>query len=642
MSNRDLTTTEHDALSLGLKFATGTHTNNLTEIITKNYRHTDTDFNKGFIQGIITASTHTTYTEHTLPRRYITALRTLAADHTIHITPSDKGGGIVLLDTHTYNNKMTSLLADEDTYELVNKTLIDRETDKFNKSIKSLLKNQYKSWSKLIDHHPKLPKMYGLPKIHKPNTPVRPIISGIGSAPHKIARKLAKTLSPLLGKISTSHLKNSGDLINRIRDLNMENKLMASLDVTSLYTNIPVKKCLDSLNTYLNETNTKLDLPTDTIIKLCTLVTNQCFFESQGTTYKQKFGLPMGSPLSGVLACLYLEFLESGPFKYIIPENALFLRYIDDALLIYPRHVNLENLVARLNDIEPSINFTYECESNATLAYLDVLLHRTGNTLQRSVFRKPTNKNDHIHFYSHHTTKIKSGLIIGFYLRALRICTPQHLDNEEKYLERSFKALHYPQSFIHRARMKAHKIHNKKDTNQTNQETTKRITLPTNSITTHLSKHLNKLDFNVTLQTSTTIRSILNKPHHNQTPPSEAGIYKVPCRQCDSFYIGETSRCLKKRIYEHRRALVLDNQLNALVQHRNLMQHNPDLSKAQIIKYARNPQIRKCLEAAIISTCCTIPQRPGSFQIAPILARLITAEHKITPHLSNNQLLEAG
>ena len=137
MSNRELTTTEHEALSLGLKFATGTLTNNLTEIVTKNYRHTDTEFNKGFIQGIITASTHTTNNEHTLPRRYITALRTLAEDHKIHITPSDKGGGVGLLDTHTYNNKITSLLADEDTYEIVNKTLIDRETNKFNKSLKT-------------------------------------------------------------------------------------------------------------------------------------------------------------------------------------------------------------------------------------------------------------------------------------------------------------------------------------------------------------------------------------------------------------------------------------------------------------------------------------------------------------------------
>lgn len=39
------------------------------------------------------------------------------------------------------------------------------------------------------------------------------IISCLGSAPHKLAKTLAKFLTPLLEIISLSHLKNSGDLI---------------------------------------------------------------------------------------------------------------------------------------------------------------------------------------------------------------------------------------------------------------------------------------------------------------------------------------------------------------------------------------------------------------------------------------------
>ena len=40
-------------------------------------------------------------------------------------------------------------------------------------------------------------------------------------------------------------------------------------------------------------------------------------------------------------------------------------------------------------------------------------------------------------FYSHHYSKIKTGLIIGFYLTAFRIYNPQHLDEEFKYIEHS-------------------------------------------------------------------------------------------------------------------------------------------------------------------------------------------------------------
>ena len=51
--------------------------------------------------------------------------------------------------------------------------------------------------------------------------------------------------------------------------------------------------------------------------------------------YKQKFRLPMGYPLSGVFAYIYLEFLESGPIRYILPSSASYFWYIDDILFIH-------------------------------------------------------------------------------------------------------------------------------------------------------------------------------------------------------------------------------------------------------------------------------------------------------------------
>ena len=55
-----------------------------------------------------------------------------------------------------------------------------------------------------------------------------PIISGIGTAPHNIVKSIAKISSPLLGTINFSHLKNSGNLLNKIRNMIIENKLVAS------------------------------------------------------------------------------------------------------------------------------------------------------------------------------------------------------------------------------------------------------------------------------------------------------------------------------------------------------------------------------------------------------------------------------
>ena len=82
------------------------------------------------------------------------------------------------------------------------------------------------------------------------------IISGINTTPHKIAKYLTKILTSLLGIISPSHFKKkkkTGNLLNKIRCINMENKLLASFDIQSLYTNLLVKKCISQLKTHLEK-----------------------------------------------------------------------------------------------------------------------------------------------------------------------------------------------------------------------------------------------------------------------------------------------------------------------------------------------------------------------------------------------------
>ena len=355
LSNTSLNPIEEEALSLGLKFATGHPKFDLADIISANYKHTDSNLNKGFIQGIIAASTTPGHTTPSIPYRYSIALANLAKNEHLTITSADKGGGTVIMNTIDYNNKMLDLLNDTSTYLPIDLTTIQRSIVNFNQTYKKIIGRKHDEWLALIEYHPRIPKIYGLPKTHKKDVPMRPIVSSIDSAPHKIGKALAKILTPLLGKISPAHLRNSGDLLNRIKHLDLHGMSLSSLDVKSLYTNIPVHKCIDKLEHYLKNTSLDLPFPADKILKLCTLCTNLCFFEFNGQFFKQISGLPMGSPLSGVLACLFLEFLEAGPFQYLLPPNSHYFRYIDDTLLIHPDHLNLPTLVDNLNSVEPSI-----------------------------------------------------------------------------------------------------------------------------------------------------------------------------------------------------------------------------------------------------------------------------------------------
>ena len=80
-----------------------------------------------------------------------------------------------------------NLLGDNNTYEQIFLQTISNNINDFDKSYRKLISKENKSWSSLINYHPIIPKIYSLPKTHKPDIPLRPIISGIGPPPHNIA-----------------------------------------------------------------------------------------------------------------------------------------------------------------------------------------------------------------------------------------------------------------------------------------------------------------------------------------------------------------------------------------------------------------------------------------------------------------------
>ena len=84
------------------------------------------------------------------------------------------------------------------------------------------------------------PRIYGLPKIHKPEVPLRPIVSCIRSPSYQLSRYITSLMSPLAGKMD-SHVRNSRHFVEVMRCLRIEDdEVLVSFDVTSLFTNVPV------------------------------------------------------------------------------------------------------------------------------------------------------------------------------------------------------------------------------------------------------------------------------------------------------------------------------------------------------------------------------------------------------------------
>ena len=116
----------------------------------------------------------------------------------------------------------------------------------------------------------------------------------------------------------------------------------------------------------------------------------------------------MGNPLSPILANLFMKYFESKLLKDIAPPNLVWLRYVDDVFSIWPKESNFDNFFTRLNNLHPCIKFKMqEWERNDQIPFLDVLAHKGTSELHFSVYRKPTNSNAYIHYYSFHDKRTK-------------------------------------------------------------------------------------------------------------------------------------------------------------------------------------------------------------------------------------------
>ena len=171
--------------------------------------------------------------------------------------PADKGKAVVVMDTVEYNEKLRTLLRDEDTYTKVTDKRRN-PTSRVEKDLNKLL-TEIKSCPSAHDQNVEQmdPKMhhrlhstnatpaffYGLQKIHKPGTPLRPITSCINAPTYNVSRHLVSILFPLLEEKYS--VNKSVVFAQHVRDQPItEDEIMVSFDVVALFTSIPVDLAL--------------------------------------------------------------------------------------------------------------------------------------------------------------------------------------------------------------------------------------------------------------------------------------------------------------------------------------------------------------------------------------------------------------
>ena len=157
------------------------------------------------------------------------------------------------------------------------------------------------------------PKFYGLPKNHKPDTPLRPIVSSCRSITYGVAKELAKILKPLVGK-SPHLITSTQDFVEQARHIKLEpGECLSSYDVSALFTSVPIGPSLNTIKDLLDKNTTLKErtvMEVGDIILLLEFRLKNTFFSFQGQFYEQVEGAAMGSPVSPIVANLYMEYLK--------------------------------------------------------------------------------------------------------------------------------------------------------------------------------------------------------------------------------------------------------------------------------------------------------------------------------------------
>ena len=146
----------------------------------------------------------------------------------------------------------------------------------------------------------------------------------------------------------------------------------------------------------------------------------------------------MGSPVSPVIANIYLEHFES----IAIPSSPTLIkwwfRYVDDVHSA-TRKDQVNKLQEHLNSIDPHTKFTIEHPGTDGLPFLDTLTKPTSNSIESIV-------------NSNHPISVKLSVIKTLIHRAKQVCsTPEFLAKEMDHLLKVLQDIHYPHSSFNKA-----------------------------------------------------------------------------------------------------------------------------------------------------------------------------------------------
>ncbi|BHF73767.1 hypothetical protein SprV_0401685000 [Sparganum proliferum] len=352
------------------------------------------------------------------------AVRELKVDAELVILPADKGRSTVILDKVDYRHKALMLLNDREFYKVSDAASLKALVTKVNRNLVRLKKAKVitvKYWYMAKPAETAMARFYGLPKVHKPDVPVGPVVSLRGTPTYGLASWLFQKL-----RFLTAGSQPTALAIKTLTDMLRQNYDRDDGQPT---------------------THDLLELMGHRLKKS---------FTFEEITYEQTKGTPMGSPISRPTAEAVPQKLERRLFEEYKPKFRA--RCADDTFVIIDRD-KINYYEEPLNLIIPDLQLTMEQEIGGKLPFLDVLVCRQPHgKLATSVYRKPTDTLQMLSCNSNHPLKNKRSRVRTLYRPVETQCsTPAIKLDEIKLLQELCRDNGYLRTFTERSRRQPNK-----------------------------------------------------------------------------------------------------------------------------------------------------------------------------------------
>ena len=543
------------------------------------------------------------------------ALRNLRKNEDITIIPADKGNATVILDTEEYEEKANEILG-KPPFKRVSRNPTRRNENRVNDGLKRLLekqkidKNTFNSL-RVSANGTQLPRFYGTIKIHKPERPLRPIVSAVGSSTYGLSKYVSKLIRPY-ARDTPSFILNVQHFRELISDIVVaDDELLVSFDVKSLFTSVPVDDAMLAIREVLeadDDFEAREEVSVDTVmemIKICLVTTS---FQFRGKYYEQTDGLAMGSPLSPAIANIFMAKLEKTVLEQTDYDErpSAWFRFVDDVFSVIKESA-VTSFLQRLNNQHPQIQFTIEKEKEHKLPFLEVTVHRLADgRLATDTYRKPTHTGRFLNYESNHPVHVKAAVATSLFDRVKNITVSDEAKrNEYTRVESELSANGYPTSLLKRAKRKAQQRSEKpqpKKVDKDQESKTDTVVIPYVSGTSEaIRRVLAPLGIRTAFRGTSRKWTLMSGAKDKIPPDTQPGVvYAIGCLDCEQVYVGETARTSRERLKEHKcHTRMGKGELSAVAQHVADTAHEIHW-KARILARERTTTARKVREALII------------------------------------------